>query len=274
MPGARLAYGARVTWDLQSSYDAYPQIEDAFEAGLDASLNPRGPGFLYDLVAAMNLPRGAAAVDVGCGEGAHSIQLERRFGFDVVGIDPVERHIEVSAAADGAAGVRFVLGSAEHIPLGDESVDLVWCRDVLVHVADLDAAYREFHRVLRPGGRVLVYQMCLGPALVAGDEGFLATMGVIPSSADREAIAGVIARSGLRLDERVDIGTEWGEYAQETNGGPARKMLHAARLLRDWDRWVERYGEAACQIKLGDSLWHVYAMIGKLTRTAYLLTKV
>jgi hypothetical protein len=50
-------------------------------------------------------------------------------------------------------------------------------------------------------------------------------------------------------------------------------MLHAARLLRDWDRWVERYGEAACQIKLGDSLWHVYAMIGKLTRTAYLLTK-
>jgi ubiquinone/menaquinone biosynthesis C-methylase UbiE len=45
------------------------------------------------------------------------------------------------------------------LPVEDRTADLVWCRDVLVHVADLERAYHEFHRVLRDGGRTLVYQM-------------------------------------------------------------------------------------------------------------------
>ena len=39
------------------------------------------------------------------------------------------------------------------------SVDLIWCRDVLEHVQDLEAAFGEFRRVLRPGGHAVIYQM-------------------------------------------------------------------------------------------------------------------
>ena len=172
-----------MTWDLQRAYDAYPQIEEAFNADLDESLDPRGPDSLFDFVAAMGLPAGAAAVDVGAGEGAHAIGLARRFGFVVAGVDPVERHVEIARAAaesDHVPGVTFQVGAAEELPIADASVDLVWCRDVLVHVADLPAAYREFHRVLKPGGRALIYQMCTGPAIDGGDDWFLATMGVTP----------------------------------------------------------------------------------------------
>jgi len=44
-------------------------------------------------------------------------------------------------------------------------------------------------------------------------------------------------------------------------------------LLRDPERYRARFGEAAYEIMLGDCLWHVYAMLGKLERRVYLLTR-
>ena len=82
-----------------------------------------------------------------------------------------------------------------------------------------------------------------------------------------------IAATGLLVEERIDLGSEWGEWSEERSGAVGRKMLHAARLLRDPERYRARFGEAAYEIMLGDCLWHVYAMIGKLERRVYLLTK-
>ena len=65
---------------------------------------------------------------------------------------------------------------------------------------------------------------------------------------------------------------EWGEWRQEHEGEPGRRLLHAARLLREPERYAERFGERACELMLADCLWHVYAMIGKLERRIYLLT--
>lgn len=80
------------------------------------------------------------------------------------------------------------------------------------------------------------------------------------------------AAAGLAVDERVDIGTEWGEWAEERRHHVSRKLLHAARLRRDPARYVDRFGQDAYDMMLGDSLWHVYALLGKLTRRAYLLS--
>jgi ubiquinone/menaquinone biosynthesis C-methylase UbiE len=67
---------------------------------------------------------------------------------------------ELAACAEVHPDVRgrvsFKLGIAEALPLADGSVDLVWCHDVLMHVAELDKAYGEFQRVLRDGGHVLM----------------------------------------------------------------------------------------------------------------------
>src|SRR6266545_4441925 len=140
-------------WTLDEAYDRYPRIEEEFEKELDASLDPRGPSVLFDFVAGFDLAPGCVAVDVGCGEGMHALSLAERFGFAVTGVDPVPRHVEVAREAAGSEGPTFVLGTAESLPIPDASVDLVWCRDVLVHVADLPSVYAEFRRVLRPGGR-------------------------------------------------------------------------------------------------------------------------
>src|SRR5262245_1412281 len=145
-----------MTWTLERGYEFYPGIEEEVNAALDVSLDPAGPDQLYDLVAGFGLPQASAAIDVGCGEGGHTLELARRFGFTVTGFDPVQRHIDVARAAAGDSGVTFALGSAEAIPAADASADLVWCRDVLVHVRDLLSAYQEMGRCLRPGGRALI----------------------------------------------------------------------------------------------------------------------
>lgn len=252
-------------WSLEHSYGEFPQVEDEFAAALDVSLAPRGPGVLFDLVAALGLPAGSVAVDVGCGEGAHSAALASRFGFAVTGVDPLPRHVGITRAA----GVPAVVGSAERLPFAGGTFDLVWCRDVLVHVADLDLVYAEFRRVLRPGGRAVVYQMCGTDA----DLGWLFdVMGVVPASADPATTEAAISAAGLVVDQRVSLTTEWGEYAQETAGKPGRKLLHAARLLRGRDTFVYRFGQANYDLMLGDCLWHVYGMLGKLTRRAYVLS--
>ena len=263
---------------LQQSYDAFPRIEEAFHNALDESLHPRGPDVLYDLVGDFGLAPGSLAADVGCGEGGHTIRLAERFGFTVTGIDPVPRHIELATLAANdlelARRIRFELGSAEALPFANGSLDLVWCRDVLVHVADLDRVYREFQRVLRSGGRVLVYQMFAGDQLQPREAEWLwATMGVVPTSADPTRTEAAIARAGLRIDARVELGTEGGEWAEEQSGKSGRRLLYAARLLRDPLRYIAEFGQAAYEIMLGDCLWSVYGMIGKLNRRVYVLSK-
>jgi SAM-dependent methyltransferase len=265
---------------LERFYDTYPRIEEEFRAELDESLNPRGPDALYDLVGEMGLPSGSVAVDVVCGEGKHSLELAERFGFTVTGLDPVARHIQLAAAKlaerdpDVAERVRFELGSAEALPLGEETVHLVWCRDVLVHVADLNRAYAEFRRVLGTAGRVLVYQMFGTDRLEPHEAEWLwRTLGLVPASADSRRTDTAVAAAGLRIDDRIELGSEWGEFAEEQAGNGSRRLLHASRLLRDRQRYVARFGEAAYNIMLGDCLWHVYAMIGKLERRVYLLSK-
>jgi ubiquinone/menaquinone biosynthesis C-methylase UbiE len=265
---------------LEQSYDEFERVEDAFDAALDESLRPRSPELLYEIVRDFELPQGSLAVDVGCGQGRHAYRLSERLGLRVVGVDPVPRQVEVATAglealdADVARRIRFTLGAAEALPVEDRAADLVWCRDVMVHVADLERAYAEFHRVLRDGGRALVYQMFGTERLEPREAEWLwRALGLAAGSADPARTEAAIAAAGLRVDERLDLGSEWGEWSEERSGAVGRKLLHAARLLRDPERYRARFGDAAYEIMLGDRLWHVYAMIGKLERRAYVLTK-
>jgi SAM-dependent methyltransferase len=260
-------------------YDEFPRIEAAFNAELDESLEPRSPELLYELVEGMELPEGSLVVDVGCGDGRHSYRLAERFGFSVFGIDPVRCQVEVATTGlesldvDVARRIRFALGAAESLPVEDRATDLVWCRDVLVHVADLRRAYAEFHRVLRDGGRVLVYQMFATDRLEPLEAERLWRALGLEGSTDSGRTEAAIAAAELRIDERIELGSEWGEWAEERSGAVGQKLLRAARLLRDPERYRSQFGKAAYEIMLGDCLWHVYAMIGKLERRVYLLTK-
>jgi SAM-dependent methyltransferase len=270
-------------FELEDYYHAFERIEDGFLEALDVSLEPLGPDLLYDLVAGLSLPPGASVLDVGCGDGKHALALAERFGFSVRGLDPIRRHIQMAndhlaAAAKRVPGldqrVRFEIGVAEDLRADHASVDLVWCRDILVHVAALERAYSEFRRVLADNGHVLVYQSSFATDKLEPREAKLLSdpLGIVQTSADIPQAEAAIAAAGLHIDKQMEVGIEWAEWSEEQTGTKSRRLRHAARLLRAPERYIEQFGKPAYDTMLADCLWHIYHMIGKLSARVYLLS--
>jgi SAM-dependent methyltransferase len=254
--------------------DAYDLIEDEFNHQLDESLGPSDPDSLFEYVAKMGLPAGSVAVDAGCGEGEYAIELADRFGFAVTGIDPVPRLVkEARLRASAGRPVDFKIGSVENMPLATGSADLVWSRDVLSLIDDQEGAYREVHRVLKPGGRALIYQMFTTSRLQPTEAAFLLpVMACSAAAMDPENAEAAMRGAGLQIDHCVVLGSQWGEYYQEHAPSARSHLLHAARLLRAPDRYIARFGKENYDIKLGDCLWHIYRMLGKLSGRVYVLS--
>lgn len=97
------------------------------------------------------LPPGARTVlDLGAGTGKLTIRLAER-GLDVIAVDPIPEMLEVLSAS--LPDTPALLGTAEEIPLPDDSVDSVLVAQAW-HWFDADRAVAEIARVLRPGGRL------------------------------------------------------------------------------------------------------------------------
>ena len=97
------------------------------------------------------------------------------------------------------------------------------------------------------------------------------SQGTVPANADHKHVEAAIGRAGFQIDERIVLASEGGERAQEERGEPGRRLLHAARLLREPERYIAQFGQTAYDIMLGDCLWHIYRMIGKLSGRIYVL---
>lgn len=97
---------------------------------------------------------GEVVLDPGCGTGWQAAGLRRALpGTLVIGTDLSARML---AKARAAGAGPLAQADAEHLPLADGSVDLVVTRGVLHHLPDVVGALAEWHRVLRPGGAVVV----------------------------------------------------------------------------------------------------------------------
>jgi ubiquinone/menaquinone biosynthesis C-methylase UbiE len=97
------------------------------------------------------LPTGMA-VDVAAGTGRLAGHLAR-LGHTVVAIDRGEAMLR--RAAEHGATARLCRGDLLRLPLRSSTADLLTCALALTHVTDLDAAFQEFARVVRPGGAVV-----------------------------------------------------------------------------------------------------------------------
>ncbi|MDT5180275.1 MAG: hypothetical protein QOJ95_4473 [Mycobacterium sp.] len=97
------------------------------------------------------LPRGARNVlDLGAGTGKLTVRLVER-GLDVIAVDPIPEMLEV--LSNSLPETPALLGTAEEIPLPDDSVDSVLVAQAW-HWFNPERAITEIARVLRPGGRI------------------------------------------------------------------------------------------------------------------------
>lgn len=119
-------------------------------------LSPGGPAEVERVLDGIALS-GQAVLDFGCGAGGISLFLARRFSpASVTGYDvemPVIRKAQADAAEVGLEHrVRFVQSPPGPLPFADSTFDVVFSKDAIVHVPDKEWLFREFFRVLKPGG--------------------------------------------------------------------------------------------------------------------------
>ena len=107
---------------------------------------------------AAGLHSGMTVLDIGSGTGLVTREAARIVGDPgrVIGVDPC---LGMSDQARVPPGVRILVGSAESIPISDNHADFLSMGYALRHVSDLAVAFQEFHRVLKPGGRLCLLEI-------------------------------------------------------------------------------------------------------------------
>jgi demethylmenaquinone methyltransferase / 2-methoxy-6-polyprenyl-1,4-benzoquinol methylase len=130
---------------------SYDRINSAFSLGSGAWYRRRA-------LQRAGLRPGAKLLDVAVGTGLVAREAVRVTGRpgDVIGLDLSEGML---AEARRSLAIPLIQARAEALPLGDASVDFVSMGYALRHVADLSIAFAEYHRVLRPGGNLLLLEI-------------------------------------------------------------------------------------------------------------------
>ena len=145
---ARKRHAQELFEPLGPTYDRYARL-------LSLGQDPRWRRFLASRVEA---GPGDTVLDVATGTAAVAIELVRRKGCDVVGLDQSPEMLAAARGRLGAAGledrVRLVEGTAERLPFSDAEFDGLTFTYLLRYVDDPAATLRELARVVRPGATV------------------------------------------------------------------------------------------------------------------------
>jgi len=161
----------------------------------------RGREASLELAAQLDLGPACRVLDVGSGLGGPARLLAGRGGCHVTGIDITPAFCTAARALTERVGlgdrVDYREGNALDLPFADAAFDVVWTQHAAMNIADKPRLYAEMARVLRPGGRLAIYDVLQG---TGGDVVYPAPWAREPSIsflATPDEMRGLLAGAGL-----------------------------------------------------------------------------
>jgi ubiquinone/menaquinone biosynthesis C-methylase UbiE len=148
---------------LKNSFGSLHHLSEEQERQRESRRAQRRIG---DLESLMPISKASTVLDVGCADGALLRSIGDRFGV------PPERLIGIDVRPTTARGFVFHEADAAKVPLADASVDVITVMMAVHHFEDLAAVLSELHRVLRPGGVVVIREHDLPQCDGVCDNGF------------------------------------------------------------------------------------------------------
>ena len=255
--GAAPASGAACDPITTNLYDS-TQMEQVPEKALQASLGCGNPTALAKLNA------GDVVLDLGSGGGIDVLLSAKRVGptGKAYGLDMTDEMLALAnenKRKAGAENVEFLRGEIEHIPLPDNSVDVIISNCVINLSADKDSVLREAFRVLKPGGRFAVSDVVTrGEISPQIRQSILLWVGCVAGALEENEYRDKLAAAGFerieveptriyRVEDAreflVEKGLDVGALAQEADG----KFLSAfVRAVKPMQKKTESCCGPAC----------------------------
>ncbi|MGA5135349.1 SAM-dependent methyltransferase [Streptomyces olivoreticuli] len=161
--------------DVGQVYDQFTDLLSAafgdnvhagyWDDGQDQSPAGQAADRLTDLVTGrLRLEPQQAVLDVGCGSGRVAVRLAEQHAVHVTGITISAHQLRLAQArpeaGDVGSAVSFQYADAMQLPFADASFDAAYAIESLLHMSDQRAVLAHLARVLRPGGRLVIADLC------------------------------------------------------------------------------------------------------------------
>jgi SAM-dependent methyltransferase len=195
---------------------------------------------------------GEVVLDLGSGAGFDAFLAARSVGPSgrVIGVDMTNEMLELArenARKAGLDNVEFRKGVIEHLPVDDESVDIVISNCVINLATDKEQVFREARRVLRPGGRMIVSDLVLEkrlpPKIAKSAEAYI---GCVAGAMLRNDYIAAIERAGLRDVEVVESRS----YGDILVGMQMPEIQEAAKAAGITDEEIEDAARSVTSVKV------------------------
>lgn len=149
---------------------------------------------------------GDRVLDVGCGPGG-AVREAALSGAAVTGVDPAPLMLRLGRSLSGkrsGPGMVFLQGTAEALPVPDQTVTVAWAISSAHHWADIPAGLRELYRVLEPGGRLIIAERLTRPgARGLAAHGFTETQAAEMAAAAQSVGFAVVQHDTRRAGRRM-----------------------------------------------------------------------
>jgi len=191
--GGGSSCGSTSSLDIGYSEAELSQLPEGANLGLGCG-NPQG-------IAALS--PGETVLDLGSGGGIDCFLAARQVGDSgwVIGVDMTPQMLaraRANAAKSGVRNVEFRLGEIEHLPVADESIDVILSNCVVNLSPDKSTVFREAFRVLKPGGRLAISDMVAqGPLPAKLREDLDSYTGCIGGAAEISEVEKMLSGAGF-----------------------------------------------------------------------------
>lgn len=216
------------------------ETPDVTELPLDVTGLSLGCG---DPVTLALLQPGETVLDLGSGGGIDCFLAAKRVGPSghVIGVDMTSTMIDkarANAVKMGVQNVEFRLGEIEHLPVADETVDVIISNCVINLSPDKPQVFREAYRALKPGGRLavsdIVTRVPLPPAVKQNLDSWAAC--VAGAWVDQDYVAAIerVGFVGVKIEakdlDEASIADGAAQLNLEVDPAAAQKIVYSARV--------------------------------------------
>ena len=117
----------------------------------------------YKFIKLLNIKNKSKIADIATGTGDIIIQISKKYDIDGIGVDCSKKMLEIAqnkANKQTINNLTFIHGYAEKLPFKDNSIDIITISFGFRNFNDYETALSEFNRVLKPGGKLAILELC------------------------------------------------------------------------------------------------------------------